>query len=643
MKKIFILTIAFISMVFIVGCKTQEAEEPSFQKSFNRVDRYDQTIPNDYELIDYTNRATLFDSFVFDENLEGSFLPLMWVDETNDGYGISAYVGDYRYGIDGTQEAITYIASILSATKLNIDKSNQNGVDYVSSMSTFYNDDEKIVTNNPNGSSISTSMWYLLYPGILFSQVAMLYDDIDIIQTQMLANIASWYQAYEIMKDSDDLYNVTGFNFLTMEPYQNGIWKEPDSSLGMAVLFYYGYQLTQDEKYMVATMDLLDYAENYFSSPMYEILLYFAPSLAAELNLKYDTNYDVESFLNDIFDGTSIPRGGWGSIVGTWGDYEVNGLMGSISDGGGYAFSMNSFSAVYTISSVAKYDPRYASSIGKWVLNTVSNSRYFFSDQTDEDNQSRALGYDNFIESSHSIIPFEGIRKQYNSKTPYVGGDPLAYDWAMTDFSLYSGAHMGMFASTIEETNVEAILKINLNQDDVLDTSYDAYLLFNPYGKEKTVTYDIASDTAVNLFNAVTKETIASDVTGDIKIDIASGDSVVIYEIPSNLEVEHEGKYYSVGDQVIASDQSTIKINNYENNDSVENQVEFALSYVNTSNTDEIALISVLVNDQIFEFNQLDEIIIDNNLIGSGSYNFVITITTKNGLIDYTKIRLKLE
>jgi hypothetical protein len=624
-----------------VGCKNLEAMEPSFQKSFNRVDRYDQTIPSDYELIDYTNRATEFDSFVFDESLEGSFLPLIWEDETNDGYGISAYVGDYRYGIDGTQEAITYIASILSATKLNIDKSNQNGIDYVSSISTFYNDDEKIVTNNPNGSSTTTSMWYLLYPGILYSQVAMLYDDIDIIQTQMLTNIESWYQAYEIMKDTSDLYNVTGFNFLTMEPYQNGIWKEPDSSLGMAVLFYYGYQLTQDEKYMVATMDLLDYAQNYFSSPMYEILLYFAPSLAAELNLKYDTTFDVESFLNDIFDGTSIPRGGWGSIVGSWGDYEVNGLMGSISDGGGYAFSMNSFSAVYTISSVAKYDPRYASSIGKWVLNTVSNARYFFSDQTNEDNQSSALGYDDFLESSNSIIPFEGIRKQQNSKTPYFGGDPLTYDWAMTDFSLYSGAHMGMLASTIEKTNVEAILKIDLNQDDPLNNLYDAYLLYNPYGKDKTVSYEINSDASVNLFDAVTKEVIATNVSGEVDIEIKSGDSVVIYEIPSTLDVTHDDILYSVDGQVIASDQVTIKISNYESNETIENEVKFDLSYVNTTD-DEIEQIAIYVNDQTFTFNQLDEVIIANYLIGSGSYNFDIYIQTKKGLFDSTSIRLKL-
>ena len=70
---------------------------------------------------------------------------------------------------------------------------------------------------------------------------------------------------------------------------------------------------------------------------LYEALLYFAPALAAKLNAEYGTAYDVEGFLDDVMNGGSIPRGGWGSIAGEWGDYSMNGLMGSTTDGGGYA------------------------------------------------------------------------------------------------------------------------------------------------------------------------------------------------------------------------------------------------------------------------------------------------------------------
>lgn len=61
--------------------------------------------------------------------------------------------------------------------------------------------------------------------------------------------------------------------------------------------------------------------------PLYEVLLYFAPSLAARLNAQQGKAYDVDKLLADSLNGSSIPRGGWGSITGQWGDYTVNGLI----------------------------------------------------------------------------------------------------------------------------------------------------------------------------------------------------------------------------------------------------------------------------------------------------------------------------
>ena len=62
------------------------------------------------------------------------------------------------------------------------------------------------------------------------------------------------------------------------------------------------------------------------------------------LNAVEGANYDVAKLLDWVFDGCKSPAGrtGWGIIVGKWGDYDVSGLQGSITDGGGYAFLMNS-------------------------------------------------------------------------------------------------------------------------------------------------------------------------------------------------------------------------------------------------------------------------------------------------------------
>ena len=96
--------------------------------------------------------------------------------------------------------------------------------------------------------------------------------------------------------------------------------------------------------------------------------------------------------------------------------YAVSGLMGSITDGGGYAFSMNTFASAFIMAKTAKYDTRYASSIGKWMNHLISNSRYYFPDQVKNENQSMynseyASEAQAFNAIAQNIFPYEGIRK----------------------------------------------------------------------------------------------------------------------------------------------------------------------------------------------------------------------------------------
>jgi len=48
-----------------------------------------------------------------------------------------------------------------------------------------------------------------------------------------------------------------------------------------------------------------------------------------------------------------------------WGEYDVSGLQGSITDGGGYAFLMNSMKMAWPLVPMVKYEPRFARAIGK--------------------------------------------------------------------------------------------------------------------------------------------------------------------------------------------------------------------------------------------------------------------------------------
>lgn len=648
MKKRIKSLLSIVLVITMTGCSTGKSsqinEESRYQKDIARINRYESNIPSNYKLIDYKDRALKFDKLVFDYKSNGMYLPLIWEDSSNSSFGIPAYVGDGRMHQDGAQEAVTGIAAVLSATLLGVNKSDQNGINYVKQLSAYYSEDEKIILNNPRGSSATTSMWYLIYPAILFTQVSIHYPAETNIREQALENIESWYKAYQVMRESNT-FDYTGFNFITNEPYKNGIWTEPDCIAGIALLLYYGYELSGNDEYLEGVRFGLEYLTEYFASPLYEALLYFGPYLAAMFNAKFETNFNVLDIMNDVLNGSSIPRGGWGSITGTWGDYSMNGLMGSTSDGGGYAFAMNTFAAAYAMSPVVKYDSRYATSLGKWYLNLVSNSRYYFSDQTNKVNQSASLNEyaADFAKNKGYVIPYEGIRKSQNSKTPWFGGDPTVYGWADTDFSLYSGAHIGMMASIIEETNVKAILKINLNKADLFSQDYNTYLMYNPYEKEKTVLYHKVSEGAVDLYNSVTKEMIASNVTDKTKIKIPGQDSVVVVELPTGTSIEHKGRSYVVDGKIVAADAVSVKVNNYSNNDRVSGEFQMPLTCISSIPDDYVKEIIVRVNDEIKVFNNINNITFSTEELGTGSTTFKIEVTMNSGLIDRTDIRLSLQ
>ncbi len=644
-KQLAVLLIA--ALIVPTACGRNNTEDSTTfmagQKNIDRVDRYTSVLPKDYEWFDYRERAKAFDNLVYNEALTGVYAPFMWTDETYDTFGLAAYVGDGRVGNDGSEEAVTTVASVLSATLMGIDKSSQDGADYVSQLHAYFSEEENIILNNPAGSSKTTSMWYLIYPAILYTQVSVCYPEEAQIREDALSAIESWYKAAEIMATGDG-FNYTGFDFTEMQPYQNDIWKEPDSAAGIAVLMWYGYELTGEERYLEMVKTCIAFVDTFEGSSLYEALLYFAPALAAKLNAEYGTEYDVEGFINDVMNGGSIPRGGWGSIAGEWGDYCMNGLMGSTTDGGGYAFAMNTFAAAYAMSSLAKYDTRYAQALGTWYLQVASNSRYFFADTTSLENQS-ASSDEALLEQIREwgyCVPYEGIRKSQNSKTPWFGGDPTVYGWAETDFSLYSGAHMGMMGAVIYPTDVSGILKINCNAQVSERNTYDTWLLFNPYDTEKTVTYTLP-DGSFDLFNSVKKEVFASGVSGTTEVTLAAGEAVVIIELAAGSRVEHTGTNYFVDGNWIAADAASIHIGNLANNDTVSGTVKLDLECVSTNPEGEVDRILLTIDGVVTEFAGADKVSFQTKDYGSGSKTVLIELYMQDGTCDKTDIRLRFE
>jgi hypothetical protein len=301
---------------------------------------------------------------------------------------------------------------------------------------------------------------------------------------------------------------------------------------------YMAYAKWNDPKYLQAADWGMSFLQGRRSSPFYEVLLPYGAYIAARMNAELGRDYDVLKLLNWCFDGYSEPRPGWGVIASTLGGYDCHGLVGSNTDGGGYAFAMNTFSMAAPLVPLVRYDTRFARSIGKWMLNAANNARLFYSDSLPEDHQSSAF-WDG--DPGH-VVAYEGLRKSRAGNSPYATGDALGDGWAPTDFGLYGSSHVGIFGGIIGPTNDEKILQLDcLVTDFYHDAAYPTYLYFNPYVVKRTVEIDVGPR-PVDLYDAVTHKFVKVNITGLTSFDIAADSAAVIVVTPNGGKVEYLGR-----------------------------------------------------------------------------------------------------
>ena len=241
----------------------------------------------------------------------------------------------------------------------------------------------------------------------------------------------------------------------------------------------------------------------------YELQLPYGTLIAARMNAEQDCSYNIDRLINWCFDWGRTR--GWGAIVGTWGGYDVSGLIGEANDNGDdYAFVMNGFQQAAALAPVAKYDKRYARAIGKWLLNIANASRLFYNDALPEDHQEPQSYAWSSVYDTESCIPYESMKEVWNNKSPYVMGDATGGGWAATNISLYSGSSVGYLAALIEKTNVEGILRIDVNKTDFFgNAAFPVYLYYNPYSEDKTVELELPSG-EYDLYDAISERNVVS-------------------------------------------------------------------------------------------------------------------------------------
>lgn len=369
-------------------------------------------LPQPYAMRDWSQVTRDYLDLILDFDQQGDHLPLVsWSDKSHKTISIPSYVG----GPD-QPEAVNYLAAVVSGALVGLDMRNFRGQDWVTIGTEFFNADEGVYTNCPHGKT-GKSFWYDIFPNVLFYQINGLYPNDAVRDEQALSVATKWHDACEALGAKSDPpslpdFNHGGIRIKTMRPLENG-WTEPDAAAGIAWIEYMASVRFNDPRFLTAAdwcVRSLD-ERPADQSPLYEVLLPYGALTAARMNAELGRNYDVAKLVNECFDASALhqARTGWGVISDRWNGLDTFGLVGSVTDGEGYAFAMNSFQWASALVPLVRYDTRYAHDVGKWTLNLANAARLFYPNAHDAQHQSSYAW--SAVHDGQSTIAYEGIRK----------------------------------------------------------------------------------------------------------------------------------------------------------------------------------------------------------------------------------------
>lgn len=558
MRRIFAISVAALTTA--AACKQTPTAKPVTQRHLPRIDSM-AAIPQPLQIIDWHEMARRFDSTAYDFNAKGEHWPVVWWDSTGRNFpqpvvGLYTALNDQRQGTHNKgmfHESLSSMGAILGASLVGIDKSNQQGLNYVGMLKNYFNRETgwNIMMNNtvPEvaqlGGGYGRDWWYDVYPNMLFYAIYDKYPNEPGFDTLARSIADKFYQADSILNGN---YNYSFFNYATMQPQKNNICEQQDAAAGHAYVLYAAYKRFGDPRYLEGAKRALKALEDQPKNTFYEVFMPFGALLSARMNAEQGTKFDARKFLEWTFNGTPECRDGWGVLLGNWNGIDISGIVGSTKDRGGYGFLMNTFDLSWPVVPIARYDASYADAIGKWMLNAANAARFFYTQYMPDEHET----IPEHASVTKGVIGYEGIihspsyPEYAHLKAPVAQGDgPL---WAkgnppVSQFSVYSSGHVGFFGSIIRSTNIPAILQLNLLATDFFhDKAFPSFLYYNPYPEAKKVIVPLEGQ-AVDIYNTVTRTFVARNVTGSYELPIAATSSAILVMVPAGAKTsEKDGK-----------------------------------------------------------------------------------------------------
>jgi hypothetical protein len=527
---------------------TQE-KEPTEQVVFPQINTF-PAIPRPYQLRDWSAVARKYDEFLFQDNDADRCLPFVWEDDRELNYdqqsfGLPSYVCEEQE-LGKRDEAITCLAAVVSASLNGIDKRKApRGKNWVKMCKNWFNRENNAgVYLNNKSSTGKGSLWYAGMAQVLSFQLMDLYPDVSGFDSQLRESARTIHNMCRTLGDGDVSnpdFRIQGFDFANMEPTPGNRY-EAEGAASSGWLLYMAHQRLGEAKYLNAAKGCLNFLDTQSNNPFYEVLLPYGAITAARMNAEEDTAYDVKQLLEWTF-GPSDARPGWGIVNERWGEYDCHGLQGSLTNRWGYAFAMNTFQTVSIAAPVPRYDQRFARLLGKWVLNAANNARLFYpsslsAEQCDQASREWSESHD-----PEGVVAFEGLKHVTpKGDAPYGTGDAADGDPPPLNLATYGSSHVGFLGAIVSETNVEAVVEVDLRATDFYQKdAYPTYLYYNPHSQPKELKVNTASNTAVDLYETTSHSFVANDVEGETQITLPASTALVIVEVPNQAEYETEG------------------------------------------------------------------------------------------------------
>lgn len=530
--------------------------------------------PRPYEMIDWNEKAKNFDEIIFNIQADSPRTPLIWMDSAGRNFpqvtfGLFTVIGDVRQGASVNNgefhEAINSLGALLSAGLVGIDKTKQNGFNYVKMVQNYFNCDNgwNIMMNNTSaetamlGGGYGRDWWYDVFPNVLYYAVSDLFTGVDRADSLQLLIAEQFFKADSVLAGN---YDYSYFDYSMLEGKRNHIPYQQDASAGHAWVLYSAYQKFMDSRYLDGAISALDALYSQKESRFYEVLMPFGAYTAARLNAEHGSKYDISLLLDWTFEGCKAEDGrtGWGIINDRWGDYDVSGIQGSITQEGGYGFLMNTYDMAWPLIPMVRYEPQFAKTIAKWMLNAANSARLFYPYEIPDENQ--WLPDEKAV--TRNVIAYEGLKKtdpyqkdELKGISPVALGDGpnwLAGQPSTSMFSIYGSAHVGIFGSIIRETNVEQILQLDcLATDFYRGSAFPTYLYYNPHSEDKVIEYFNEFE-SVDLFDAISHRIVAKQITGTGNFTLPANQAMLIVVIPALSKLKRIRGKTMLNDIVIA-------------------------------------------------------------------------------------------